>query len=186
MLEVGHRQGARAPVHPTAGHLAGHLIDRRGGKEVLGTDGFDEGAKKEIAGQRVGIGVTEIETYGVAIEIGLEKGRETLPDPCEGLLPGDLAPPVALLDPRPAQAIGVVVERADRSSLGTEVAATVDVVAIAADADYSIARHFERQAAGRLTERAGSKCFSFARDVCLGHGFPPRSGRWSHSPAPSS
>src|SRR5262249_54223771 len=73
----------------------------------------------------------------------------------EGRVPADLLPLPVDLDHRAADAVGVLVPRAEGGALGADVAAAPGVVVVTADAGDAAALDVNLQAAHGLAQRTG-------------------------------
>ena len=88
----------------------------------------------------------------------------------EGLLPRDLLEVAAAPQQRPAQAVGVGVELADRDALRAQVAAREDVRLVARHREHLAPAHLEREPAGGLAERADAEARLASRERHLEDG----------------
>src|SRR6185369_18024741 len=75
----------------------------------------------------------------------------------ERFVPSDLAPRGALADHRTADAVGVVVQRAQHGALRTDVALAPDVVGVGSHRDHALAVHLDLEAAHGFAERTGAE-----------------------------
>ena len=133
----------------------------------------DVAAEADVVGERVAdVGGDRLDAV-----LGDDR-REQLGAPGERLVPGDLAPGVAVADHRLPQPVGVVVQVAERRALGAEVALAPHVVAVGAGSARPGRRR--RGSRGRTSPRTAGRCAG-------GCGAPrPRRNRsWPWSPSSS-
>ena len=98
----------------------------------------------------------------------LEDPAEALGDRGEGLVPGRFLESPLATDQRSPEPIRVVMKRTEVGALGTDEAPAEGVPVVATHAHDLVALDLDREAAGRLAERAGSEVGSVG--CGLGHG----------------
>ena len=153
---VGDRDAPGPAVDLGAGQVLRPLVDGAGRPD--GADAAQAGHRARVAAQRVAVDV-RVAHVGVHRRDAVlgHDAVEQLLAAGEGLVPRDLAPLVAVAHHRRPQAVGVVVELAERRALGAEVALAPHVGAVAADAHDALALGLDLEAAHGLAQRAGSK-----------------------------
>ncbi len=97
-------------------------------------------------------GVADIGADGVSSR-GVQVGRQARCHPCEGLLPAGGAQAAVNADQRFAQAVRIVVQRAQGDAFRAQVTAAEHVLAIAAYAQHAVPVVLDGEAAGRLAQR---------------------------------
>jgi len=99
--------------------------------------------------------VADIDADAGALTVG-EPGREAVGHACPGFFPGRFLQSSVASHQRSAQAIRIGMQIAERDTLGTQVAATEDVFAVAAYAHYAFVADADGKAAGRFAQGAGA------------------------------
>ena len=155
-VDVGHGDRRPAAEHERRGHLLGVLVDGAGAVEVARLQRLEHDAAVEQAAQVVGAGVADVGGDRVAAVLGLDGGQPAI-DLGEGLVPRRRAQVAAgLADQRGAQAVGILVQLAQRGALGAHEAVAEDVVGVAADAGHRAV--VDRDAAARTSPRTAGTC----------------------------
>ena len=153
-VEVRHRDRQRPAEHVARGQVLGHLVDARGAEDVLRPERLCQRAHVELEVDDVRRRVADVERHGVAAVL-LEDRRQAAVDLGQRLVPGRLRERPVALDERRAQAVRVVVDRAQRPALGADEPVREDVVGVAGDARDAVLVERDGQAAGGLAQRAG-------------------------------
>jgi len=94
--------------------------------------------------------------------VGLDDGLQPPRDLLEGFLPLDLPEAVGAANERLRQAIGIVVQLAERGALRAQVAAAPDIVGIGPDPGDAALLDLDRDASHRLAEGTGPQMGSVA------------------------
>ena len=117
---------------------------------------FGEHAAVEHEAEVMGRRVAEVHRHRLAAVLGVDRAQ-ALVDERERLLPRDLVEAaVRAPQQRRAQAVGVVVQLAERRALRADEAVAEDVVLVAAHARDAVVLDRQLEAAGGLAERAGA------------------------------
>src|SRR5262245_9941201 len=109
--------------------------------------------------------VPDVGGYGL-LSVRREYAAEEFRAARERLVPADLAPALPFAHHRHADAVRIVMERAEGRPLGAHVAAAPHVVRIGPNGGDAVAGGVDREAAHGLAERAGAK----VRPCLHGHG----------------
>ena len=156
-VDVGHREQQLVAEHLPGQELVRDLVHRRGAEPVAGAQAADEGGAVRGRAERMGVGVAEVDTDGVAAVLAGGRG-EPVGHEVEGLVPLHLLPArvLARADPahRSAQPVGVGVHVGQGDALGADVPPRERVLGVAADAGDLAVGEGDPQAADRLAQVA--------------------------------
>jgi len=174
-LQRGERQAVWVGAEPVAerpgAEFLGALVDRRCRESVTGSERRDEGAVVEQRAEAVRRRVAEIDRARIA-SMRLQQRHQPGVDGGERLVPFDLDELAVALDDRLAEPIGVVVEMAQRRTLGADEPAGEHIVAVTPDALDAVAlgRDLEcdLEPTPGLAQRAGSIGLASRRDIGVG------------------
>ena len=154
--DVGDRDAPRAAEELGADDVLRPLID--GARRPGDLDAGEAGDRAGVAAQRVAVdvGVAHVDGDRAHAVLGHDRGQQLFAAG-ERLGPRDLAPLVAVADHRHADAVGVVVQFAERGALRAEEALAPHIGAVAAHPRDPVAVGLDLQAAHRLAQRAGAE-----------------------------
>jgi hypothetical protein len=162
--------GEHRPEHQRARDLLWPLVDGAGGEDVARAERAQQQAAVEHAREVVDGRIADVHGDRVAT-VTLDDRRQPARDLGERLVPGGRAQLTVAADQRRAQAVGVVVQVAERGSLGADEPAAEDVVPVAADPRHRAVADRELQAACGFAQRTGPEDGRLRR---WGHVSPPR------------
>ena len=151
-MDVGRRDLPHVAVHEDARHVLRPLVDGARRVDVRHARLADE--QRHVATEREAVADRVADERGDRVDaVPLEHAVEQLLAARERLVPGDLAPRVAVAHHRLRGAVGVVVQVAERRALRAEVALRPHVVAVAADQLDVLVLDVDLQAAHALAQR---------------------------------
>ena len=163
-LDVGHREGPPAAVHQVRRKVLRPLVDRAGrvaerdaghAEQHAGVAAKGEGVRQRVAGV----------AGHRADAVLLDDGSEQFGAAAEGRVPADFPPLPVDLDHRAPDAVGVLVQGAERRALRADVPSTPGVVAVAADAGDPSALDLDLQSAHGFTQRTGIEVSAVLADT---------------------
>ncbi len=152
-VDVGDGNRQRMAEDEPAGHVLRHLVDRRGGVDVLRAQRLRERADREGVGEVVRVRIPDVDGDGVGAVCGDDLAEPPL-HLRERLLPAHLLVPAVATRERSPEPVGVVVERAERGALGADEPVRERVVRVTPDARHAASGDLEPQPARRLAQRA--------------------------------
>ena len=163
-LDVGHREAPPAAVHQVRRQVLRPLVD--GPRRVADRDARHAQQHTGVAaeGERVRERVAGVARHR-ADAVLLDHRGQQFGAAAEGRVPADLLPLPVDLDHRAPDAVGVLVQRAERGALGADVPVAPGVVAVAADACDAAVLHVNLQAAHGLTQRTGIEVSAVLADA---------------------
>ena len=160
-VHVRHRDREDRAEHLPGGDLLRHLVDRRGGVDVLRAERPQPDRPVHERRQVVRVRVAHVDGHGVPAVL-VEDRREPALDLLERLLPAGLDQLAVAAHQRGGQPVRVLVELLEPERLGADEAAAEDVVGVAAHRHHLPSLGLDLEPAGRLAERTGA--------VVRGHG----------------
>ena len=152
-VDVGHRDRERMAEDEPAGDVLRHLVDGRGRVDVPRSERLDERPDRERVREVVRVRVADVDRDGIRAVLRHDR-REPSLDLGEGLVPARLLVDSVAAHERPAEAVGIVVERAERRSLRADEPLRERVVVVAADPRDASVLDLDAQPAGGLAEGA--------------------------------
>jgi hypothetical protein len=160
-VEVGDRERPHPAEQERRRDVLRPLVDRARRVETL--DPRHRRERGDIAREREVVRgrVADVDRDGIDA-VSLDHRVQAALHLGERLVPGDLVEGVAAPDERGAQAVGVVVQLAERGALRADVALAPHIVLVRADLCDAAVLHGDLEAAHRLTERAGVDVDSIA------------------------
>ena len=163
-FDVGHRERPPAAVHQVRRQVLRPLID--GARRVGQRDARHAQQHAGVAAERERVRERVSGVAGHRADaVLLDHRRQQFGATPERRVPADLLPLPVDLDHRVADAVGVLVHRAQTRALRADVSATPGVVAVAADAGHASAVDLNLQAAHGFAQRAGVQVAAVLADT---------------------